>query len=204
MLFQSVIASANFLNKWLIFVAWTACILVFGAVTTRYLTNRSSFSPFCRLLSLLPKETRILFVDRNGFRIFAGLSDFKFRNFKYITRRVQKFQTCNTEIVRETVAWKNTKGENRVLVPLRWSAVRQACTRIEEIDRSSHYRAHCSVQHCLQSRATSTPRRNGARTRAKQCTGISLSSLFHNKAAVSPGSAVSTKAEEKDETKGKK
>lgn len=123
------------LNKWLIFVAWTACILVFGAVTTRYLTtkdpNRSSFPPFRRLLSRLLKETRILFADRCGFRIFTGLSDFKFRNFKYVTRWVDKFQTCNTKI----------RPRRRSL----------GKTRREEIEFSFHYvglrfgkRAHVS------------------------------------------------------------
>lgn len=73
-----------------------------------------------------------------------------------------------------------------VLVPSRLSAVRRECTRVRygpdrSIDRSPHYRAHCPVQHCL--RRQREGNEGGEGRRRARC--ISLSSLFHNEAAVS-------------------
>ena len=86
--------------------------------------------------------------------------------------------------------WKREEGRRRCKIVARSRSITFVCgsTRVHtrsiragSIDRSPHYRAHCPVQHCL--RRQRGGNEGGEGRRRARC--ISLSSLFHNEAAVS-------------------
>ena len=102
--------------------------------------------------------------------------------------------------------WKREEGRRRCKIVARSRSITFVCgsTRVHtrsiragSIDRSPHYRAHCPVQHCL--RRQRGGNEGGEGRRRARC--ISLSSLFHNEAAVSAwvcGRLSSTRKKERE------